>query len=217
MDGGVLDIVQVILKIKEMKELNKTIEEQVKIQECKRYLEKDLVKILKDSGYHSEEWEETDPEKEWLIMQSAVVEDDEIIEEAIKQKSLSIYIHNKWWHISNLLIFDIDEEQEIYDDRNINYKTSISQFSIQHLYDFNEFRNDHQLYDQIKDVSINAYSKELEQEIRDDINMDCDAAFSQRSLYNFNSSDEFGGDHYQHDVTKQQHSLDDGSDSDSEC
>ncbi|PKC56266.1 hypothetical protein RhiirA1_474240 [Rhizophagus irregularis] len=72
-----------------------------------RYLEKDLVKILKDSGYHSEEWEETDPEKEWLIMQSAVVEDDEIIEEAIKQKSLSIYIHNKWWrsHIFYFICF----------------------------------------------------------------------------------------------------------------
>jgi hypothetical protein len=36
MDGGVLDIVQVISKIKEMKELNKTREDQVKIQECKR-------------------------------------------------------------------------------------------------------------------------------------------------------------------------------------
>ncbi|CAB4473178.1 hypothetical protein RhiirA5_410009 [Rhizophagus irregularis] len=98
--------------------------------------------------------------------------------------------------ISNLLIFDIDEEQEIY-DRNINYKTSIPQFSIQHLYDFNEFKNDHQLYNQIKDVSINAYSKELEQEIRDDININCNAFFSQ------------------HDVIEQ-HSLDDSSDSDSE-
>ncbi|CAG8778999.1 3229_t:CDS:2, partial [Rhizophagus irregularis] len=36
-------------------------------------------------------------EEEWPITQSAVVEDDEIIEEAIKQKSSSIYIHNKWW------------------------------------------------------------------------------------------------------------------------
>ncbi|CAB5309476.1 unnamed protein product [Rhizophagus irregularis] len=68
-----------------------------------RYLEEDLVKILKDSGYHSEEWEETDPEEEWPITQSAVVEDDEIIEEAIKQKSSSIYIHNKWWRSPALL------------------------------------------------------------------------------------------------------------------
>ncbi|CAB4417948.1 unnamed protein product [Rhizophagus irregularis] len=93
----------------------------------------------------------------------------------------------------------------------INYETSISQFSIQHLYDFNEFKNDHQLYNQIKDVSINAYSKELEQEIHDDINMNCNASFSQRSLYNFNSSDEFEGDHHQHNITEQH----DGSDSDS--
>ncbi|PKY37176.1 hypothetical protein RhiirB3_461714, partial [Rhizophagus irregularis] len=67
-----------------------------------RYLEKDLVKILKDSSYHSKEWEETDPEEEWLITQSAV-EDDGIIEELIKQKSSSIYIYNKWWHSSALL------------------------------------------------------------------------------------------------------------------
>ncbi|CAB5355035.1 unnamed protein product [Rhizophagus irregularis] len=36
-------------------------------------------------------------EEDLPITQSAVVEDDEIIEEAIKQKSSSIYIHNKWW------------------------------------------------------------------------------------------------------------------------
>ncbi|GBB98455.1 hypothetical protein RclHR1_03230013 [Rhizophagus clarus] len=41
-----------------------------------RYPEEDLVKILKDSGYHSEEWEKTDPEK-----------DEEIIEKAITKKS----------------------------------------------------------------------------------------------------------------------------------
>ncbi|GBB96428.1 hypothetical protein RclHR1_27500002 [Rhizophagus clarus] len=49
-----------------------------------RYLEENLIKILKDSGYHSEEWEETDPE-----------EDEEIIEEAITKKSTSIYIYEK--------------------------------------------------------------------------------------------------------------------------
>jgi len=69
-----------------------------------RYPEEDLVKILKDSGYHSEEWEETDPEEDWPIIQPAVVEDDEIIEEAIKKKSLSIYIYEKWWRSSALLL-----------------------------------------------------------------------------------------------------------------
>lgn len=66
-----------------------------------RYPEEDLVKILKDSGYHSSEWEQTDPEEEWPITQSAVVEDDG---EAIK-KSSSIYIHNKWWRSPAVCIF----------------------------------------------------------------------------------------------------------------
>ncbi|PKY63136.1 hypothetical protein RhiirA4_491100 [Rhizophagus irregularis] len=65
--------------------------------------------------------------------------------------------------ISNLLIFDIDSEQEIYDDKNMNYDTSFLQFSFQH-------------FSQIKDV---AYSKELEQEIHDDENMNCDTFFPQ--------------------------------------
>ena len=38
----------------------------------KRYPEKDLVQILKESGYHSSEWEETDPEEEWTVVQPAV-------------------------------------------------------------------------------------------------------------------------------------------------
>jgi hypothetical protein len=32
-----------------------------------RYPEEDLVKILRDSSYHSEEWEETDPKEEWYL------------------------------------------------------------------------------------------------------------------------------------------------------
>ena len=47
-----------------------------------RYPEKDLVRILKDSGYHSEEWEETD-------------EDDDS-EEAIQKKS-TIIVYERWW------------------------------------------------------------------------------------------------------------------------
>jgi len=44
------------------------------------------VKILKDSAYHSEEWEETDSD--------AVVEDDG---EAVQTKSTSIVIYERWW------------------------------------------------------------------------------------------------------------------------
>ncbi|GES77406.1 hypothetical protein GLOIN_2v1485488 [Rhizophagus clarus] len=55
-----------------------------------RYPEGDLVKILKDSGYHSEEWEETDPEEDWTVIRPAVVEDGEVIEEAVKEKSTSL-------------------------------------------------------------------------------------------------------------------------------
>ena len=62
---------------------------------CK-YPEKELVQILKDSGYHSEEWEETDPEDEWLIVQPEITEDDIIISDAVKEKTTSIYIFNRW-------------------------------------------------------------------------------------------------------------------------
>ncbi|GET03763.1 hypothetical protein GLOIN_2v1485488 [Rhizophagus clarus] len=68
-----------------------------------RYPEGDLVKILKDSGYHSEEWEETDPEEDWTVIRPAVVEDGEVIEEAVKEKSTSVYIYDKWWRSSALL------------------------------------------------------------------------------------------------------------------
>ncbi len=66
-----------------------------------------MVKILQDSGYHSEEWEETDPEEEWPTVQPAVIEGDEIIEEAVKRKSSSIYIYDKWWRSSAVCIFII--------------------------------------------------------------------------------------------------------------
>ncbi|RIA85089.1 hypothetical protein C1645_831293 [Glomus cerebriforme] len=51
----------------------------------RRYPKEDLIKILKDSGY-SEEWKETNSEVDWPIIQPAVIENDEIIEEAIKEK-----------------------------------------------------------------------------------------------------------------------------------
>ena len=69
-----------------------------------RYPETDLVKILKDSGYHSEEWEETDPEDEWSIIQPAVIEDDKITEEAVKKKIISICIYERWWRSSAVFI-----------------------------------------------------------------------------------------------------------------
>ncbi|GBB94245.1 hypothetical protein RclHR1_23190006 [Rhizophagus clarus] len=72
-----------------------------------RYPEGDLVKILKDSGYHSEEWEETDPEEDWTVIRPAVVEDGEVIEEAVKEKSTSVYIYDKWWRSSAVCIFII--------------------------------------------------------------------------------------------------------------
>jgi len=71
----------------------------------RRYPETDLVKILKDSGYHSEEWEETDSEEDWPIIQPAVIEDDVIIEEAVKKKTTSIHIYDRWWCSSAVFIF----------------------------------------------------------------------------------------------------------------
>ena len=84
-----------------------------------RYPEDDLVKILKSSGYHSEEWEETDPEDEWPIIQDKVtkkirepinseeldeddpnswVEKEIVTKEAVKKKTTSINIYGLWWH-----------------------------------------------------------------------------------------------------------------------
>ncbi|CAG8768286.1 9000_t:CDS:2, partial [Rhizophagus irregularis] len=39
-----------------------------------RYPKKDLINILKETSYHLEEWEETDPEGEWPVTIPAVVE-----------------------------------------------------------------------------------------------------------------------------------------------
>lgn len=52
---------------------------------------------MKNSGYHSEEWEETDPEEEWSIVQPEVIEDDMVVKEAVKEKTSSIYVYNRWW------------------------------------------------------------------------------------------------------------------------
>src|SRR3954452_6973493 len=68
-----------------------------------KYPESDLVKILKDSGFHSSEWEETDQEE---INPEEIVEDDKIvIEETTKKKTTSLYIYEKWWCSSSVCIF----------------------------------------------------------------------------------------------------------------
>ncbi|GBC11014.2 hypothetical protein GLOIN_2v1489320 [Rhizophagus irregularis DAOM 181602=DAOM 197198] len=71
-----------------------------------RYPEKDLVQILKDSGYHSEEWEETDEDDE----------DDENDEEEVVTKKNSIYIYERWWRspaLQRLLHNRIDPTVEL--------------------------------------------------------------------------------------------------------
>jgi hypothetical protein len=72
-----------------------------------RYPEKDLVKILKESAYHSSEWEETDPEDDWPIIQPETVVDEMTIVEATtnKKKITSAYIYEKWWHSAAVCIF----------------------------------------------------------------------------------------------------------------
>lgn len=57
----------------------------------RKYPESDLVRILKDSAYHSEEWEETDSDDE---------EDEVDIlteESVVKEKTTSIHIYETWW------------------------------------------------------------------------------------------------------------------------
>ncbi|GBC36290.2 hypothetical protein GLOIN_2v1485488 [Rhizophagus irregularis DAOM 181602=DAOM 197198] len=58
-----------------------------------RYPEKELVRILKESGYHSEEWEETDSDEENDIIGE---------ESAVKEKTMSIHIYKTWWRSSAL-------------------------------------------------------------------------------------------------------------------
>ena len=62
---------------------------------------------MKDSGYHSEEWEETDLEEDWPVIQPAVVEDGITLEEEIRKKSLSLCIYERWWRSSAVCIFII--------------------------------------------------------------------------------------------------------------
>ncbi|CAB5351787.1 unnamed protein product [Rhizophagus irregularis] len=54
----------------------------------RKYSEKELVRILKESGYHSEEWEETDSDEENDIIGE---------ESAVKEKTMSIHIYKTWW------------------------------------------------------------------------------------------------------------------------
>jgi hypothetical protein len=72
-------------------------------QYIRKYPESDLVKILKDSGFHSSEWEETDQEE---INPEEIIDDDEIVvEETTKKKTTSLYIYEKWWRSSSVCIF----------------------------------------------------------------------------------------------------------------
>ena len=57
-----------------------------------RYPESELVQILKDSEYHSDEWEETDQEE---INPEEIGEED-AVEETIKEKITSLYVYEKW-------------------------------------------------------------------------------------------------------------------------
>lgn len=66
-----------------------------------------MVQILKESRYHSSEWEETDPEEDWTILQPEVIEDETTEVEAIKEKTTSLYVYEKWWRSSSVCIFYI--------------------------------------------------------------------------------------------------------------
>jgi hypothetical protein len=58
----------------------------------RKYPEEDLVKILKNSGYHSEKWEVTDL--------------DEIDKVAVQtEPSTSIVIYERWWRFPAVCIF----------------------------------------------------------------------------------------------------------------
>ncbi|GBC43506.2 hypothetical protein GLOIN_2v1847224 [Rhizophagus irregularis DAOM 181602=DAOM 197198] len=105
-----------------------------------RYPEKDLVQILKDSGYHSEEWEETDEDDE----------DDENDEEEVVTKKNSIYIYERWWRspaLQRLLHNRIDLTVEL-----LRKKTT--KLKIEALEKFNRLTKKYPGYDYDTDESI---------------------------------------------------------------
>ncbi|GET62637.1 hypothetical protein GLOIN_2v1847224 [Rhizophagus irregularis DAOM 181602=DAOM 197198] len=88
-----------------------------------RYPEKDLVQILKDSGYHSEEWEETDEDDE----------DDENDEEESLDKTETVSVPPAGapsWCLNrealekfnrltkNIPVYDYDTDESIIQDNN---------------------------------------------------------------------------------------------------
>ena len=51
--------------------------------------------------------EETDPEEDWTILRPEVIEDETTEVEAIKEKTTSLYVYEKWWRSSSVCIFYI--------------------------------------------------------------------------------------------------------------
>ncbi|PKY32152.1 hypothetical protein RhiirB3_450142 [Rhizophagus irregularis] len=63
----------------------------------RRYTKKKLVRIFKESGYHSEEWKETDSDEENDIIGK---------ESAVKEKTISIHIYKTWWRSSAVILIN---------------------------------------------------------------------------------------------------------------
>ena len=45
-----------------------------------------------------------DPKEEWLIVQPEEIEDDDVVKNAVKEKTSSIYVYNRWWRSSAVCI-----------------------------------------------------------------------------------------------------------------
>ncbi|GET66737.1 hypothetical protein GLOIN_2v1485488 [Rhizophagus irregularis DAOM 181602=DAOM 197198] len=90
-----MDISNHFINMKRAQAANYLIENNDKY--IRRYPEKELVRILKESGYHSEEWEETDSDEENDIIGE---------ESAVKEKTMSIHIYKTWWRSSARLLHD---------------------------------------------------------------------------------------------------------------
>src|SRR3954452_12309281 len=69
-----------------------------------KYPESDLVKILKDSEFHSFEWEETDQEE---IDPEEIVEDDKIVIEETTKKRLPLYIFMRSGGVLHQYVYSI--------------------------------------------------------------------------------------------------------------
>ncbi|PKY33084.1 hypothetical protein RhiirB3_451730 [Rhizophagus irregularis] len=121
-----------------------------------RYPKEDLVNILKETGYHSEEWKETDPESEWPVVIPVCKEKIFFIREDLRVKvdkpfkanmniSETQILGKNWFDINEesadepifkLRAFELNEADMIHDE-NSEYESEYDDFESENEENFN--------------------------------------------------------------------------------